>query len=88
MDWQFHGFMHQTLYAVPASPCAVKVILASAFEPASGNSVAFIVDIEVTLKESLVATGRELGEILAEMHTLKNKAFFQLLTGEALQRYK
>jgi uncharacterized protein (TIGR04255 family) len=87
LGWQFHGFMHQTFYAVTGSPCVVKVILAPAFDAASGDSVAFIMDIEVTLKESLVATGRGLDAVLAEMHDLKNKAFFHLLTEEALEMY-
>ena len=88
LGWQFHGFMHQTLYAVPGSPCVVKVILASAFGATPGDSVAFIMDIEVTLKESLSATGREMDAVLAEMHDLKNKAFFHLLTDDSIQLYK
>lgn len=88
LGWQFHGFMHQTFFAVPGSPCVVKVILAPAFDATPGNSVAFIMDVEVTLKESLAATGRGLNAVLAEMHDLKNKAFFHLLTEEALQTYK
>ena len=42
----------------------------------------------MTLKESLAATGRRLDTVLAEMRNLKNKAFFNLLTPEALQTYK
>ncbi len=88
LGWQFHGFMHQTFYAVASSPCVVKVIFAPAFEATPGDTVAFIMDIEVTLKESLVATGRGLNALLTEMRDLKNKAFFHLLTEEALQTYK
>ena len=88
LGWHFHGFMHQTFYAVPGSPCVVKVILAPAFDATPGDSVAFIMDVEVTLKESLAATGRGLNAVLAEMQDLKNKAFFHLLTAEALQTYK
>jgi uncharacterized protein (TIGR04255 family) len=88
LGWQFHGFMHQTFYAVPGSPCVVKVVLAPAFEGALGDAVAFIMDVEVTLRESLAATGRGLDAVLAEMHDLKNKAFFHLLTEEALHTYK
>lgn len=88
LGWQFHGFMHQTFYAVPGSPCVVKVILASAFDATPREFLAFILDVEVTLKESLSATGKAMEAVLAEMHDLKNKAFFHLLTGEALQLYK
>lgn len=88
LGWRFHGFMHQNFYAVPDSSCMVKVIFASAFEPTPEKSVAFILDIEVTQKESLAATGKAIGAVLAEMHDLKNKAFFHLLTEEALLTYK
>ena len=88
LGWQFHGFMHESLYGVPDSPCVVKVIMVRAFDGASPGSVPFIIDIEVTLKESLAATGRRLDTVLAEMRNLKNKAFFNLLTPEALQTYK
>lgn len=87
-DWQIYGFMHQTFYAVPGSPCVVKVILAPAFDPTPENSVAYIVDIEVTLKESLAANGRDLNSVLKEMRDLKNKAFFSILTKEAVETYK
>lgn len=88
LGWHFNGFMHQSLYVVPDSPCVVRVILARELIATPEDSAAFIMDIEVTLKESLAATGRELNAIFAEMHDLKNKAFFHLLTEEALQTYK
>jgi len=88
LGWQFNGFMHQSLFLVPDSPCAVRISLARELVTTPGDSVAFIVDIEVTLKESMAATGRRLAEILEEMHDLKNKAFFHSLTKDALQTYK
>ena len=87
MGWQVPGFMHQTIYAVPKSPGAVKTTVAPAFEETSTNMLAVILDIEVTLKESLTFEGRSLKKILEEMRDLKNKAFFSLLTPEALQQY-
>ena len=88
LGWKFYGFMHQTFYAVPDSPCVVKVILAPAFGANPEGSVPFVVDIEVTLKEPLASISRELNSVFEEMHDLKNKAFFHLLTKEALQSYK
>lgn len=88
LGWQFNGFMHQSLYVVPDSPCAVRIVLMREPVATPEDSVAFIMDIEVTLKEFLAATGRRLAEVLGEMHDLKNKAFFHLLTEEALQTYK
>jgi uncharacterized protein (TIGR04255 family) len=88
LGWQFHGFMHESLYAVPDSPCVVKVIIAPAFDGALPEALSFIIDIEVTLKESLPALGKSMEAILEEMHNLKNKAFFNLLTEETIQAYK
>ena len=88
LPWQFHGFVHQSIYGVPDSPCAVQVIIAHAFDNSSPEKVSFIIDIEVTLKEPMPALGKGLETILAEMRDLKNQAFFHLLTGEALQTYK
>jgi uncharacterized protein (TIGR04255 family) len=88
LGWQFYGFLHQTFYAVPGSPCVVKVVVAPAFTADTTDSIAFVIDVDVSLKESLEATGKGLEAILAEMHDLKNKAFFHLLTPEALQAYK
>ena len=88
LGWGFHGFMHQSLYAVPDSPCVVKVIIAPAFDGAQPETLAFVIDIEVTLKDSLPVLGRSLESVLAEMRNLKNQAFFNLLTEEPLQAYK
>lgn len=88
LGWKFHGFMHQSHYAVEDSPCTVRVIIAPAFDGAAPQAMPFIIDIEVTLKESLSALGGTFEAILAEMHDLKNRAFFHLLTEEAIQTYK
>ena len=88
LGWQFHGFMHESLYAVPDSPCVVKVVIVRALDGLSPETVPFVVDIELTLKESLSASGKSVSAVLAEMHDLKNQAFFHLLTEEALETYK
>lgn len=84
-DWQFHGFQHQTLFAVPNSGCAVQVVFTPMFDVAA-EKVAFILDIEVRLKEPLVE--RTVEEVLEEMRVLKNKAFFSMLTPAALAQYQ
>lgn len=88
LPWHFHGFVHQSIYGVPDSPCAVQVIIARAFDGLSPESVPFLIDIEVTLKEPLTALAKSLEDVLTEMRELKNQAFFHLLTEEALQSYK
>lgn len=85
-NWQFHGFMHQTHFAVPDSGCSVQVNFTPT-DPTS-ETVSFILDIEVRLKESLAATGRDMTDALEEMRNLKNTTFFALLTKAAIERYK
>jgi uncharacterized protein (TIGR04255 family) len=88
LNWKFHGFMHHTLYAVDESQCMVQAIIKPEFLQAPAGPFPFTLDVEITLKESLPALGRDVREVLNEMHDLKNKAFFHLLTEEALQLYK
>jgi uncharacterized protein (TIGR04255 family) len=88
LDWQFHGFSHETLYAVPGSPCMVKATIVPAFVGMPSGFYPFVLDVEVTLKESLSALGKSVRTVLEEMHDLKNKAFFHLLTEEAIQLYQ
>ncbi len=87
LNWKFHNFTQQALYAVPDSGCLVQATLAQAFD-AAPDTLAFILDLEIKLKEPLAATGRDLGETLAEMRVLKNAGFFGMLTATALERYR
>ncbi len=87
LEWVSDTFMHHTSYAVPGSPCLVRVNFGSAFDLAPSNPLAFLLDIEVFLKEPLSDSKSDLRKILEEMHALKNRAFFHLLTAEAIERY-
>ena len=84
--WTFLGFQHHSLFAVPGSGYAVQVIFTRI--DGSPETVAFILDIEVRLKEALSATARRVEEVLEEMRALKNEAFFGMLTLDAIKRYK
>lgn len=86
LDWRFLNFSQQAEYLVPGTNYAVQTVLARAFDTAP-ESVAFILDIEVKLREPVVAKEHAFGEVLGEMRNLKNKAFFGLLTEDAWRRY-
>lgn len=86
LDWLFANFVQQVEYAVPGTNYGVQTVFARAFDVAP-ELLAFILDIEVKLREPLAATERPLGDLLGEMRHLKNKAFFGLLTKDAWQRY-
>jgi len=88
LDWSFHGFVQQAIFAVPDSQCAVQVTLSPSFSTTPTETQAFMLDIGVTLKESLPASGRSVDEVLSEMHLRKNEAFFGMLTDEAISLYK
>ncbi len=85
--WKLDSFQQRAIYAPPQSPCIVRVNTAPAFVSDPSRTVAFMLDIEVALKESFSATDRDLVVTLAEMHDLKNEAFFNLLTEDAIKHY-
>jgi uncharacterized protein (TIGR04255 family) len=86
LRWRLVNFIQQAEYAVPGTNYVVQTMLARAFDNAP-ETVAFILDIEVKLREPLTATGRALDDVLREMSCLKNEAFFNLLTERARQGY-
>lgn len=87
LGWKFSNLAQQVEYAVPGTNFGVQTVLARAFDNAPAELVAFILDIEVKLREPLTATDRALDDVLGEMRCLKNEAFFNLLTEQAWQRY-
>ena len=87
LDWKFASFMQQVEYAVPDTSCVVQTVLGRAFDTAS-ELLAFTLDIEVRLREPLTAAERPLGDVLGDMRSLKNKAFFGLLTEQAWRKYE
>lgn len=87
LAWQFGTFNQQVLYSVPDSACAVQVVLAQVFD-AAPETLSFVLDVEVKLKESFSAAERSVSEVLSEMRELKNRAFFGMLTPETVERYR
>lgn len=86
LGWKFMNFVQQVEYTVPGTNYGVQTVLSRAFDVVP-ELVAFILDIEVKLREPLSATERPLGDVFTEMRNLKNEAFFNLLTEQAWQRY-
>ena len=86
LDWNLANFMQQVEYAVPHTGYVVQTILGRAFDT-TPDLLAFILDLEVKLREPLAVTERPLDDVLGEMRSLKNKAFFGLLTEQAWQKY-
>ena len=88
LGWKFANLAQQVEYAVPGTNYGVQTVLARAFDNAPAELVAFILDIEVKLREPLAATDHRLCDALREMRALKNEAFFNMLTEHAWRRYE
>lgn len=88
LKWQFQGFVQQAVYAVPDSECTVQVTFSPSFSAAPKETSIFMLDIDVSLKQSLPSSGKSVDEVLDEMHLRKNQAFFGMLTKEAIALYR
>lgn len=86
LGWDVGNFVQQAEYLVPHTSYAVQTVLTRAFD-AAPDMLAFVLDIEVRLREPIIATDDRLGNVLPEMRKLKNKAFFGILTKTAWQKY-
>jgi len=87
LNWAFHGFTQHLIYAVPDSFCTVQSIFTPAFSGHPDEKHAFVLDIQVMLKEALPASGLQLTDVFREMRRLKNEAFFGVLTDETIGPY-
>lgn len=87
LGWEIGNFVQQAEYVVPHTPYSVQTVLTRAFD-AAPELVAFVLDIEVRLREPITATEDRLGDVLGEMRRLKNKAFFGILTKAGWERYR
>ncbi len=79
------AFLHQDTLAVPDYPYLVNV--RRTFQPPQGDgaeTLAILLDIDVFSAEPLPADLPTITRSLAEMHWLKNRAFFGSLTKRAL----
>ncbi len=86
LGWEVGNFVQQAEYLVPGTAYAVQTVLTRAFD-AAPELMAFVLDIEVKLREPISATEDRLSAVLGEMRKLKNRAFFGILTKQAWQRY-
>jgi uncharacterized protein (TIGR04255 family) len=86
LGWEVGNFVQQAEYLVPHTAYAVQTVLTRAFDTAP-ELVAFVLDIEVKLREPITATENRLGDVLRDMRKLKNRAFFGILTKTGWEGY-
>ena len=87
MDVPFEGFLHHNTLEVPGYPYSINVI--QTVQPSQGadDSWGVILDIDVFTTKPIVNQDL-IGQHLAEMRWLKNKAFFGSITSKTLEMIK
>jgi uncharacterized protein (TIGR04255 family) len=83
------GFLYQSTFDVPGHPFGIRVVKTMqpgilAGLPDSG----LILDIDVVTSRPLSCEDQVLDDVLPKMRWLKNRIFFDLLTPEAIEKFK
>ncbi|MBN2133795.1 MAG: TIGR04255 family protein [Sedimentisphaerales bacterium] len=82
-------FFYQSLHDVPGHPFQVNVVqTVQAPAPPQTQELGLILDIDVGTTQALLCDDRVLQEFLTQMHWLKNKAFFNLLSKKAVTLFQ
>lgn len=82
------GFMHQNSYAIAGHPYVANIItlLRPIFVPAQSRGL--VLDIDVFTKDEIPVEQNILEKALQEMHDVKNRIFFNLITPDILKQFK
>lgn len=88
LELSFLEIMYQSRYEIPGHPYRLNVI--QALQPPNPDSDSFglILDLDVGTTHPMSVDDQSLKQRLAEMHWIKNKAFFTFLTSEAIEGFK
>ncbi len=81
-------FVHRSQFDVPGHPYRVHVIQMSQSPAPPENAPGLIVDIDVLTTTTTELDNTAIDERLGGMRWLKNKAFYSLLTSQAIERLK
>lgn len=83
------NFMHQNLLEIPNRPYNLNVIQTiQPISPSQSQVFAIILDLDVFTTESMDIIVEVQQERLQEMRWIKNKAFFSLLTPQAIKQFQ
>ena len=88
MSLPIQEFMHQTRYAIPDYGYSLNVIQTIQPPSADDENLKLILDLDVFTEDTVELAEEGLRKRLAEMRWIKNKAFFSILTPEAIGRFK
>ena len=83
------SFMHQNMLEIPDLPYNLNVIQTiQPMNPSQPQDFALILDLDVFTTESMDIMDNVQQEGLQEMRWIKNKAFFSLLTPQAIKQFE
>jgi uncharacterized protein (TIGR04255 family) len=82
-------FLYQNTYEIPNYPYNLNVVRTiQPLEPTADNGFRLILDLDVFTTKPLAVNDEATQDALAEMRWIKNKAFFALLTDQAIARFR
>lgn len=82
-------FLHRTRFNIPGHPYNINIIQATQPPgPPETEALSLILDIDVFTTKTTELEDAALDARLREMRWLKNKAFYSLLTEQAIERFK
>lgn len=88
MNLPMQEFMHQTRFAIPDDGYSLNIIQATQPPSADDEKLKLILDLDVSTENTVEMAEDELRKRLAEMRWIKNKAFFSILTRDAIDRFR
>ena len=88
MGLPIQEFMHQTRFAIPDHGYSLNVIQTIQRPTAEHERHRLILDLDVFTDDAVDVTEANQCKRLAEMRWIKNKAFFSILTPEAIDRFR
>lgn len=88
MGLPIQEFMHQTRYSISDYGYSLNVIQTIQPPSADDENLKLILDLDVFTEDTVEMAEEVLRKRLAEMRWIKNKAFFSILTPEAIGRFK
>lgn len=82
-------FLHRSRFNVPKTPYNISIIQTT--QPAGATEIGeigLILDIDVFTTSTIEMNNQDIDSRLADMRWLKNKAFFNLMTPQAIDQFK
>jgi uncharacterized protein (TIGR04255 family) len=87
MNLLLGGFLHHDIFIIPGHPYKMNVIKTVQNLESTTDS-AFILDVDIFTSQPFSANTEQIEKHLKDMHWLKNKVFFNMVTSEQIGKLK